>query len=49
MPVQSVQDVALSQIPDLDCGIIGCRQQVSAIRVEGDLVNSFLVGIVVLE
>jgi hypothetical protein len=49
MTIKSVEDMTLSQVPDLDRWIIWCWKQVPTIRVEGNLVDCFLVSIVMLE
>lgn len=49
MPVECVQDVALSQVPNLNCGIVGGGEQVPAVGVEGHRVYGVLVRIVVLK
>lgn len=46
--VQGVQDVALTQIPDLERRVLTRRQQISTVRVELDTINIFTVGIVAL-
>jgi len=47
--IESVEDVALSQIPDLESRVLGSREQVAAIRVEGNLIHISRMGIVVLD
>lgn len=49
MAVQSVQDVALSQVPNLERRIVAAGQQVSSIRMEVDLIHLSAVGVVVLD
>ena len=48
MPIQGVEDVPLTQIPDFQGRVVGRGEQVSAIGVEVDLVHVGAVGIVVL-
>lgn len=49
MAIERVEDVALSQVPDLDSRVLGSREQVAAIRVEGNLIHVGGMGIVVLD
>ena len=36
VPVERVQDVSLTQVPDLDRGVVRGRDQVETVRVEGN-------------
>jgi len=49
MAIQRVQDVALSQIPDLDSRVRARAQQKTAIRVESYLVDAIRCSIIVLD
>lgn len=49
MTVEGVQNVALSEIPDLDGRVVGGWEKESSIRVESDWIYSIWVGIIVLE
>lgn len=48
MSIKCVKNVTLSQIPDLHSTVSGATDEVTAIRVEGDIVYTFIVGIIVL-
>lgn len=49
MSVETVKNVPLAEVPDLNCGVSGSGQKVSAVGVEGDLIHGVVVGIVVLD
>ena len=49
MPIQSIEDMALSEIPDLDGTVVAAGKQISSIRVESNLVYSISVGVIVLK
>ena len=49
MPIQGIEQLALSEIPDLELGIVRGRDQVVAGGVEGDGVYRGGVGVVVLQ
>jgi hypothetical protein len=46
--VQSVEDMALSEVPNFQGRIVTCRKKESSIWMETDLVNIIRVSIVVL-
>ena len=48
MAIKGVKNVTLSQIPDLNSTISGATDKVTAIRVEGNIIYTFVVGIIVL-
>lgn len=39
MTIQCVEDMTLPQVPDLDGGIVGGREEVPTVGVEGYLVD----------
>lgn len=49
MTIKCVEDMTLSQIPDLYCAVGGTTNEVASIRVESNIVDAFIVGIVVLD
>ena len=49
MSIETVENVSLSEIPDLDSGVSSSREEVPSVRVEGDLVDRLVGGIVVLD
>ena len=48
MSIESIQDMALPEIPDLEGRISTCREQVPSIGMEVNLVNLPIMGIIVL-
>jgi hypothetical protein len=48
MTIKCVENVTLSQIPDFDSAVGGTTDEVATIRVESNIVDTFLVSIVVL-
>ena len=48
MPVQTVKNVPLAQIPDLDRRVRAGGEKVATVRVECDLVNGVCCRIIVL-
>ena len=49
MSVDTVQDVALSEIPDFDGGVSSCRHEVSSVWMESDLVDLVICSVVMLD
>lgn len=49
MTVKSIKNVALSEIPDLYGAVSGAADQIAAIWMESDVIDTFVVCIVVLD
>lgn len=49
MSHQSVQNLALSQVPNLQSAIVGCGQQIGPLRMKGDGINEIIMCIIVLK
>lgn len=49
MTQQSIKDLTLPQVPDLQLAIITCRQQVGAMWMKVDTVNQVIMRIIMLQ
>jgi len=49
MPVKSIKNMSLSEVPNFEGSIGTCRKKVSSVRVECYLINLITVSIIVLE
>lgn len=48
MTIQGVKNMTLSQIPDFHGAVGGATDKITAVRVKGDIVDTLVVGIIVL-
>lgn len=49
MTVKRIQDMALSEVPHLDSGVVRAADEVPSVRVERNLTNAIVMGIVMLD